>query len=83
MDVHFLPSEYHRTIVLLKPLTFNSAKEMFLDKFEYERQRDSTSKARIKDTICSAVYMNGTALFGRWKIKAPGGVSRTYAPSSH
>ncbi|KAK3828337.1 MAG: hypothetical protein J3Q66DRAFT_322432 [Benniella sp.] len=51
MDLHFLPSEYHRMIVLLKPLTYNSAREMFLDKFEYSRQQDSALMTRIRDNV--------------------------------
>ncbi|KAF9946160.1 hypothetical protein BGZ65_010014, partial [Modicella reniformis] len=51
VDIHFLPTEYHRKILLLKPLTYESAKEMFLDMFEYQRQEESTAKDRIKASV--------------------------------
>ncbi|RIB18477.1 hypothetical protein C2G38_2036856 [Gigaspora rosea] len=38
IDIHFLPTEYTNRIVELKPLNYNSAKLMFLDKYEYVRQ---------------------------------------------
>ncbi|RHZ54564.1 hypothetical protein Glove_426g36 [Diversispora epigaea] len=38
IDIHFLPTEHTNRILELKPLDYDSAKSMFLDKYEYSRQ---------------------------------------------
>lgn len=38
LDVHFLPTEYNRKMVELKPLNRDAAKSIFFDKYEYSRQ---------------------------------------------
>ncbi|CAG8751437.1 6560_t:CDS:2, partial [Acaulospora colombiana] len=38
IDIHFLPTEYTQKLLELNPLNYDSAKSMFLDKYEYSRQ---------------------------------------------
>jgi hypothetical protein len=38
IDIHFIPTECPRRMLDLKPLNYESAKSMFLDKYEYSRQ---------------------------------------------
>ncbi|CAG8536916.1 11796_t:CDS:2, partial [Racocetra fulgida] len=38
IDIHFLPTEHTNRILELNPLNYDSAKSMFLDKYEYSRQ---------------------------------------------
>ncbi|CAG8639550.1 5838_t:CDS:2, partial [Funneliformis caledonium] len=38
IDLHFLPTEHTRKLLELYPLNYESAKSMFLDKYDYSRQ---------------------------------------------
>ncbi|RGB40528.1 hypothetical protein C1646_687708, partial [Rhizophagus diaphanus] len=44
IDINFLPTEYPQRSLNLKPLNYESARSMFLDKYEYLRQ--ATDKGR-------------------------------------
>ncbi len=44
IDVTFSPTEYPNTILNLHPLKYDSAKSMFLDKYEYSRQTTDKGK---------------------------------------
>ncbi|CAG8567503.1 3221_t:CDS:2 [Diversispora eburnea] len=44
IDIHFLPTEHTNRILELKPLDYESAKSMFLDKYECSRQTTETGR---------------------------------------
>ncbi|CAB4482455.1 unnamed protein product [Rhizophagus irregularis] len=44
IDVHFLPTEHTQEMLELRPLNYDSAKSMFLDKYDYSKQ--TTDKGR-------------------------------------
>lgn len=53
IDVHFLPTEHTQEILELKPLNYESAESMFLDKYEYSRQSTDTGKNQIAEGLKS------------------------------
>ena len=44
IDIHFLPTEHTQELLELKPLNYDSAKSMFLDKYDYSRQTTDTGR---------------------------------------
>src|SRR5205085_9259684 len=38
INIHFLPTEHTQEMLELEPLNYDSAKSMFLDKYDYSRQ---------------------------------------------
>ncbi|CAG8678677.1 6523_t:CDS:2 [Funneliformis mosseae] len=51
IDVHFLHTEYTKVLVQLKPLDYNSAYMMFLDKYQYSKQTTKSAKKILKQHI--------------------------------
>ncbi|GES98232.1 hypothetical protein GLOIN_2v1805244 [Rhizophagus clarus] len=53
IDVHFLPTEHTQEILELKPLNYDSARSMFLDKYDYSKQTTDTGRNLIVQALKS------------------------------
>ncbi|CAG8661461.1 7898_t:CDS:2, partial [Ambispora gerdemannii] len=47
IDIHFLPTEHTNKRLELKPLNYDSAKSMFLDKYNYSRQTTESNRELV------------------------------------
>ncbi|CAG8510643.1 12022_t:CDS:1 [Acaulospora colombiana] len=51
IDIRFLPTEHTQILLALNPLNYDSAKSMFLDKYEYSRQTTETGRNLVVQSL--------------------------------